>query len=323
LIWIKGKQRSFIYARVMQSISSSAARAACPSAQPGVSISAVARALFLLTKPRLASFSVLSGMAGYAVVRGGSGWWHACLVFFGIALSAGGALSLNQWWERKTDALMRRTAGRPLPRGQVSPGLALAWSLGLSAGGVASLGWLANGAAASLALATIMIYGLVYTPLKRRTRWATEIGSVSGALPPLLGAAAAGEPWSRSAWVLAAVILFWQMPHFFAVGWMYREDYRAAGFPLLPAIDPGGARTAAWSFAHSFLLCGVSVASWASGWAGPVFGVAAVIGGAAMLWASWRFWRRAESRDREGRRLFFTTILYLPPVMAALVLDCI
>ena len=261
-------------------------------------------------------------MAGYAVVKGGWGWWHATLVFAGIALSAGGALSLNQWWERKTDAMMRRTAGRPLPQGRVSPGLALAWSLCLSAGGVVSLHGFANGAAASLALATIVIYGLVYTPLKRRTRWATEIGSLSGALPPLLGAAAAGDPWSRPAWVLAAVILFWQMPHFFAVGWMYREDYRAAGFPLLPAVDGSGEATAKWSLAHSVMLCAVSVASWALGLAGPVFGVASAIGGTAMLWASWRFWRRAGDRDREGRRLFFTTILYLPPVMVALVVDC-
>jgi protoheme IX farnesyltransferase len=261
-------------------------------------------------------------MAGYAVVKGGWGWLHAILIFTGIALSAGGALSLNQWWERKTDAMMRRTAGRPLPQRHVSPRLALAWSLGLSAGGVVSLHAFANGIAASLALATIVIYGLVYTPLKRRTRWATEIGSLSGALPPLLGAAAAGELWSRPAWVLAAVILFWQMPHFFAVGWMYREDYRAAGFPLLPAVDRSGGATAAWSLLHSVLLCAVSVAAWALEWCGPVFGVAAVIGGAAMLWSSWRFWSRVDTRNREGRRLFFTTILYLPPVMAALVVDC-
>ena len=307
----------------MQSLSSPAARAVSPSADQGASVACVARALFLLTKPRLASFSVLSGMAGYAVVKGGSGWWHAALVFVGVALSAGGALSLNQWWERKTDAMMRRTAGRPLPQGHVSPRLALGWSLGLGAGGVVSLLAFANGAAASLALATIVVYGLVYTPLKRRTRWATEIGSISGALPPLLGAAAAGDAWSRPAWVLATVILFWQMPHFFAVGWMYREDYRAAGFPLLPAVDRSGGATAAWSMAHSVLLCAASVAAWAFGWAGPVFGVAAAVGGAAMLWSSWRFWSRVETRNREGRRLFFTTILYLPPVMAALVSDCL
>ena len=285
------------------------------------SAAALAKALFLLTKPRLASFSILSGMAGYAVAGPGRGWLHAGVAFTGIALSAGGALSLNQWWERKTDALMRRTAERPLPRGEVGAPVALAWSAALGGAGVGVLLVGASPAAAGLAAATIGIYGLVYTPLKRRTRWATEIGSVSGALPPLLGAAAAGDAWAAPAWVLATVVLFWQMPHFFAVGWMYREDYRAAGFPLLPAVDADGARTAAWSLAHSSLLCAASLAAWGLGWTGPIFGVAAAVGGAAMLRASWRFLRNAEGRDREGRRLFFTTIAYLPPVMAALVLD--
>ncbi len=281
-----------------------------------------ARALFLLTKPRLASFSVLSGMAGYAVAGPGRGWIKTGVVLAGIAAAAGGALSLNQWWERRTDALMRRTAARPLPGGAIGAAAALAWSLALSVTGVGGLALSGGGVPAALALATIVIYGLIYTPLKRRTRWATEIGAVSGALPPLIGAAAAGEPGAIEAWVLAGVILFWQMPHFFAVGWMYRDDYLAAGFPLLPAVDADGWRTAAWSMAYSVLLCGASLLPWALGWTGAIYGTAALAGGAAMIWASWRFWRRAgKARDREARRLFFTTIAYLPPVMAALVLD--
>jgi protoheme IX farnesyltransferase len=239
----------------------------------------------------------------------------------GIALSAGGALSLNQWWERKTDALMRRTAERPLPRGDISPAGALVWSLALGIGGVAWLACATTLLAAALATATIVIYGLIYTPLKRRTRWATEIGSLSGALPPLLGAAAAGDAMAPSAWVLAVVILLWQMPHFFAIGWMYRDDYRAAGFPLLPAVDSNGTRTAAWSLAYSLVLASASLAPWVLGWVGPVYGVVSTIGAATMVWTSWRFLVRRDQRDREGRRLFFTTILYLPPVMAALVID--
>jgi heme o synthase len=220
----------------MDSLSSSPAATGWSRVATRGSAASLAKALFLLTKPRLASFSILSGMAGYAVAGPGRGWSHAGVAFTGIALSAGGALSLNQWWERKTDALMRRTAGRPLPRGEVGASVALAWSVALSGAGVGVLLVGAGPAAAGLAAATIGIYGLVYTPLKRRTRWATEIGSVSGALPPLLGAAAAGHAWAAPAWVLATVVLFWQMPHFFAVGWMYRDDYRAAGFPLLPAV---------------------------------------------------------------------------------------
>lgn len=281
-----------------------------------------AKTLLALTKPRLAMFSIMSGLAGYAVARPpGGDWARLGAASAGIAMAAGGALSLNQWWERRTDALMRRTAGRPLPRGEIGASGALAWSLSLSLGGVGLLAVLTTPLAALIAATIIVLYGLVYTPLKRRTRWATEIGSLSGALPPVLGAAAAGDAGSTAAWLLAGVILFWQMPHFFAVGWMYREDYRAAGFPLLPAIDPNGARTAAWSLAHSLLLGVASLAPWALGWVGPTYGVVAALGAAAMVRASWRFLVCADERDANGRRLFFTTILYLPPVMAALVMD--
>lgn len=288
----------------------------------GASLRGRAKTLLALTKPRLAVFSILSGLAGYAVAYPASGdGARLGAAFAGIALAAGGALSFNQWWERKTDALMRRTAGRPLPRGEIGAAGALAWSLTLSLGGVGLLAAWTTPPAALIAATIIVLYGLVYTPLKRRTRWATEIGSLSGALPPVLGAAAAGDAGSTAAWVLAGVILFWQMPHFFAVGWMYREDYRAAGFPLLPAIDPDGARTAAWSLAHSLLLAAASLAPWALGVVGPIYGVVAALGAAMMVRASWRFLVRPGERDANGRRLFFATIVYLPPVMTALVVD--
>lgn len=303
--------------------------AATPSASAAMSAHADrptargrAKVLLALTKPRLATFSILSGLAGYAVAHPPAGdGGRLAAAAAGIALAAGGALSLNQWWERKTDAMMRRTSGRPLPRGEIGSAGALAWSLALSLGGAGLLAVRTTPTAALIAAAIIVLYGLIYTPLKRRTRWATEIGSLSGALPPVLGAAAAGDTGSMAAWVLAAVILFWQMPHFFAVGWMYRDDYRAAGFPLLPAIDASGVRTAAWSLGHSLLLALASIAPWALGWLGPVYGVVASLGAAAMVRASWRFLTRADERDANGRRLFFTTILYLPTVMVALVVD--
>jgi len=205
---------------------------------------ASAAAVFALTKPRLATMSVLTTMAAYATARPMAGPTVATLV--GTSLAAAGALSLNQWWERQSDACMERTRGRPLPMRNISPGAALAWSVAFSVSGVALLAWQVNLAGATLATATILVYGVVYTPLKRRTRWATEIGSISGALPALLGNAAAGNLGSRPGLVLAAVLLFWQMPHFFAIGWRHRLDYRAAGFPLLPAVDVSGARTATW-----------------------------------------------------------------------------
>ncbi len=277
--------------------------------------------LLELTKPRLACFSILSGMAGYAVATAEGGWPRVLAAFVGISLAAGGALSLNQWWERDTDALMRRTAKRPLPSGRISATGALAWTLALSLGGVGWLAWTTDLLAAALAAAIIVMYGLVYTPLKRRSRWATEVGSLSGALPPILGAAAAGNVQAVGAWILAGIILFWQMPHFFAIGWMYRVDYRAARFPLLPATDGRGQRTAAWSFGYTLALVLVSLVPAFLGVTGPVYGVVATGGAVAMLVTSLRFLCDAPDRDRRARHLFLATLVYLPPVMAGLVID--
>lgn len=289
-----------------------------PVVSPIVRASHLAFALLELTKPRLAFFSILTGVVGYVVADAGGGWLRASLGILGISLAAGGTLAFNQWWERETDRWMRRTAGRPLPRREIAPRTALAWSLGLSLSGVAVLAVGTTRMAAMIAVIISVLYGWIYTPLKRRTRWATEIGSLSGALPPLLGAAAAGDLSARPAWALTAAILLWQMPHFFAIGWMHRDDYRAAGFPLLPAVDPTGTRTAAWSLIYALLLVGVSVLPWMLGWVGPVYGGAATLGALALVVASARFLMDRQARDLRSRQLFFTTLAYLPVVMAAL-----
>lgn len=277
-----------------------------------------ARAYFELTKPRLAAMSVLSAMAAYATARPGSGPLMATLV--GTSLAAGGALSLNQWWERRTDALMRRTCGRPLPQRLVTAQSALVFSIALSVAGVGLLAAAVNVTAALFALATILIYGVVYTPMKRRTRWATEVGSISGALPALLGSAAAGDVTSRPGLVLTAVLLCWQMPHFFAIGWRHRADYRAAGLPLLPVVDATGQRTASWSFGYAAILLIVSVVPWALGWLGACYGITAALAGGAFLGYAGHFCR-ASDRDGAARSLFLASILYLPLVMSALVID--
>ncbi|HEY0968790.1 MAG TPA: heme o synthase [Opitutaceae bacterium] len=281
----------------------------------------LASTLLALTKPRLALFSIFSGMAGYAVTAKDAGAAEAVVVLAGLALSAGGALSFNQWWERDTDRRMRRTARRPLPRGAISVGAALTWSLALSGAGVGLFLGRGLPVAAVLATATIVIYGLVYTPLKRRTRWATEVGSISGALPPLIGAASAGDPGAGPAWLLAGILLLWQMPHFFAIGWMYRDDYRAAGFPLRPAVDPTGADTARWSLLYTLVLFVGSLAPWMLGRVGAIYGATALLGGLGLLATAVRFLASAGMRDRRARDLFLASILYLPPVMAALVAD--
>lgn len=278
-------------------------------------------ALIALTKPQLAFMSVLTAMVAYGAARPAAGSALATLI--GTSLAAAGALSFNQWRERRADAQMLRTRGRPLPQARVNPTVALAWSLTLSLAGLSLLAALVNLPAAGIAALTILLYGLVYTPLKRRTRWATELGAVSGALPPLLGNAAAGNLWSAPGVALAAVLLFWQMPHFFAIGWRHRADYRAAGFKLLPAVDATGRRTASWSLLYSALLLPVSLAPWALGHLGAFYGVPTALAGCLFLGCAWQFAVAADDRDPAARRLFFASILYLPLVLGALALDCL
>lgn len=238
----------------------------------------------------------------------------------GTSLSACGALSLNQWWERRTDAVMQRTWDRPLPRALLTPNEALSWSLTLSIVGVGLLATGVNLVSALLAAATILIYGVVYTPLKRRTRWATEVGSISGALPALLGSAAAGDIGARPGLTLFGILLCWQMPHFFAIGWRHRFDYQLAGFPLRPAGDPTGARTAAWAFGYTAVLFGVSLAPWILGWLGAFYGVMTTIGGGWFVVIAWQF-ARTDDRNAAAKRLFLASIVYLPAIMIALIID--
>lgn len=275
-------------------------------------------AAFDLAKPRLAAMSVLTTLVAYATARPAAGSLLPTIA--GTTLAAAGALSFNQWWERRADSVMERTRGRPLPRAMLSPSTALAWSLSWSIGGVAVLAPAVNAAAALIAVATIIIYGLIYTPLKRRTRWATEIGAISGALPALLGNAAAGDLGARPGLVLTAILLLWQMPHFFAIGWKHRSDYRTAGFPLLPATDLTGERTAQWSFGYTLVLVAGSLVPWALGWLGAVYGVTATLAG---LWLARRAWdfMRATDRDAAARRLFLGTLIYLPLVMAGMIIE--
>ncbi len=263
--------------------------------------------------------SVLTALVAYGAARPEPGTALATVI--GTSLAAAGALSLNQWWERRADAVMRRTRGRPLPQAQIPADAALGWSLALSVGGLGVLAELVNLPAAVIAALTILLYGVVYTPLKRHTRWATEIGAISGALPPLLGNAAAGDLWAAPGTALAAVLLCWQMPHFFAIGWRHRADYRAAGFRLLPAVDPTGTRTAAWSLGYAAALLPVSLAPWALGHLGAIYGVTAAVAGAAFLSCAWRFLRDTAQRDPAARRLFFASIIYLPVVIVALAMD--
>ena len=286
---------------------------ALESSDAGVNVGSSARAFIELTKPRLSFFSILTAMATYGAASNQLGLQHALTTLIGVSLCAGGALSLNQWWERDLDSLMSRTRNRPLPKRRIPPGQALAFSLALSITGLCILALFISELAAFYAAATILIYGLVYTPLKKRTRWATEIGAISGALPPLIGSAAADVPSSPIGISLFLIILVWQMPHFHAIGWRFREDYQAAGFPLLAAIDDSGKRVAAWTFGYSILLLVLPVALYALDWVGLALLLVSLVAGADLCWSSFRF--RKTLSDQHAHRLFISTIRYLPVVL--------
>lgn len=279
---------------------------------------ATARALFALTKPRLAFFTILTALATYVATVVDQSVLHALITLFGISCSAGGALSLNQWLERELDARMSRTQQRPLPARQVSPRLAIYFSCTLSLIGILSLGTLISPLAAAFALATILIYGFVYTPLKRRTRWATEVGALSGALPPLIGTAATGNPTAPIGIALFLIILVWQMPHFYAIGWRFRDDYRNAGFRLLSTNDHDGRKTARWTLGYSIALLALPFALYYVDIVTLPLLIASTLAGSDLTLASLRFYRNKS--EQSSKRLFFSTIRYLP---IALVGACI
>jgi protoheme IX farnesyltransferase len=273
-----------------------------------------------LTKPRLNFLVVLTSAAGfYLGAPAGASLMAMVQAVAGTALVAGGAAVLNQVSERDTDALMRRTRLRPLPDGRVTPGEARVFGAVLAAGGVALLAFAENVFAALLAVATLVIYLVVYTPMKRRTPAATLVGAVPGALPPLIGWTAAYGTPSLGGWTLFAIVFLWQVPHFMAIAWMYRDDYRSAGFPMLPVIEPDGQRTGAQALLFSLLLLPASLTPTLTGVAGWTYFWLALILGVAMIALSGVFaLRRTES---SARRLFFGSIIYLPLIWTAMVLN--
>jgi protoheme IX farnesyltransferase len=264
-----------------------------------------------LAKPRLNLLVVASTAAGYVMAGGGAARTAAILwTVVGTGLVAGGASAFNQLIERETDAMMRRTRLRPLPDGRMVPQEAFAWATLLSLGGLLILAAGVNVLAAGVALATLVSYAAVYTPLKRRTSFATVIGAIPGALPPVIGWAAATNELSQGAWVLFGILFLWQLPHFLAIAWMYREDYARAGFPMLPVIEPDGRSTARQALVYAAALLPLALAPTLVGIAGDVYFAGALVLTLAFLATAARF---AVTRGvRDARRLFFSSILYLP-----------
>ena len=264
-----------------------------------------------LAKPRLNVLVVASSLAGY-VMGGGdmSNAMRVVLTVVGTALVAGGASAFNQVMEREPDGLMRRTRLRPVPDGRLQPAESLVFATVLSVAGLLLLAVGVNASSAGVALVTLLTYALIYTPLKRRSSFATVVGAIPGALPPVIGWAAARGGLSEGGWVLFAIVFLWQMPHFLAIAWIYREDYARAGFPLLPVIEPDGKSTARQAVFYCAALLPVSLAPTLVGMASTAYFVGALVLGVMFMAVTLKFARTRALTD--ARRLFFSSIIYLP-----------
>ncbi len=270
-----------------------------------------------LVKARLTSLVLVTTLAGfYLGWTGPMDFLRLFNAMFGTALVAAGAGALNQLIERGPDALMHRTRERPLPAGRMKPDTALLVGFGLVAGGLLSLFFLVNALSSVLAALTMASYVFVYTPLKRVTSLNTLVGAVPGALPPVIGWAAARGTVGVEAGALFAILFCWQMPHFLAIAWMYREDYARGGFVMLTHEDEHGAATGRQAVNYSFALLLVSLTPSLLGMAGREYFLGAFLLGAGMVCCAARM-QLSPSRT-QARQLFFASILYLPLLLALL-----
>jgi protoheme IX farnesyltransferase len=273
-----------------------------------------------LTKPRIIVMVVLTTLAGFYLGADRSFVFplviHAVL---GTALVVGSANSLNQLRERDADAMMKRTQGRPLPSGRMGPGEALVSGVGMGVAGLFYL-WLAvNGIAAVMALIAWLNYVFIYTPLKKKTSLSTLVGAISGALPPVIGWVAVRGALTVEAVALFAILFFWQLPHFLAIAWIYREDYARAGFPMLPVRDPEGIRTGRQIVVYGLALIPVCLMPTLLGLAGGVYFFGALILALLFLLFGVRVAFRRSTLC--ARQLFLASLAFLPCLLALMILD--
>jgi protoheme IX farnesyltransferase len=273
-----------------------------------------------LLKPRLTTLVLMTTLVGFHLGYPGPMNYLLMLhTLLGTALVAGGAAALNQLLEREYDAKMRRTAGRPLPSGRLQPRTVLIYGTTLATAGLIYLALAVNLLTGALGAVTMVGYLFVYTPLKRVTWLNTAVGAIPGALPPLMGWTAARGEVTLEGWSLFAILCFWQLPHFLAIAWMYREDYAKAGFVMLPMVDPDGHRTGRQAVSYTLGLLPVSLFPYLLKMAGQVYLFGALALGAVFLVCAVQFSRRLTLAG--ARRLFLVSILYLPLLLSLLVLD--
>jgi protoheme IX farnesyltransferase len=273
-----------------------------------------------LTKPRISLLVVLTTLVGYVLASPASvALPGLAATLLGTGLVAAGASVLNMLLERDVDARMHRTRSRPLPAGRLRPAEALAFGSALSVAGLTLLLWHSGTLAAAVAALTWASYVLLYTPLKRATSLCTIVGAVPGALPPVIGWAASRGSLEPGAFLLFAILFLWQIPHFLAIAWIYREDYARGGLPVLPVLDPAGRLTGRQAVANSIGLTLVSLAPAAAGLAGQVYPLVALGLGLGLTAAATRAALRRT--PAAARALFLTSLAYLPLLCAALLLD--
>ncbi len=278
-----------------------------------------------LTKPRITGFILMSTAIGFlfGVHPHGTpapGMWmllfHALI---GTGLMASGTAALNQWYERIADGQMKRTKDRPIPSGRVSAANGLIFGVALSAAGFVEL-WLgANLLSGLLGAFTVVTYLGLYTPLKSRSPISTTVGAIPGAMPPLIGFAAAAGTLTIDAWILYAILFLWQFPHFYAIAWMYREDYARGGIRMLPVVEPDGESTARRMVGFALVLVPVSLLPRFTGMAGSIYFAGAILLGATFTFAAMRVW--LDRSVTRARNVLLASVVYLPVLYGLLAID--
>ena len=285
-----------------------------------LTLSSRAGAYIALTKPDVSLLVIMTTAAGYYMaVRGPVNWLNLMHTVFATALIAAGTAALNHYAERESDRYMRRTASRPLPSGVLEPAQALSFGVALAMAGAVDLyvvgGWMAS----ALGIATSLSYLLAYTPLKKKTVWATFVGAFPGAIPPMIGWVAASGSLGRGAWLLFAILFLWQFPHFHAIAWIYREDYARAGILMLPVVDREGKRTFRQIILYAAALLAVSLLPTVMGLAGIRYFFGAMVVSTALLQVC--LWAATSKTNTRAKWLMHATVLHIPLLLGLMAYD--
>jgi heme o synthase len=285
-----------------------------------IALGSRANAYVALTKPDVSFLVLITTAAGYYMgARGPLEWVRLVQTVFATMLIAAGTAALNHYIERESDRQMRRTASRPLPSGVLQPREALWFGVLLSIVGALALYFVAGLLAAALGIATCLSYLLGYTPLKKRTVWATFVGAFPGAIPPMIGWAAATGSLDRGAWLLFGILFVWQFPHFYAIAWMYREDYARAGILMLPVVDKQGTRTFRQIIFTAAVLVGISLLPSVVGLAGVRYFFGALVVSVALLQVC--LWAASSKTNARAKLLMHATVLHIPALLGLMVYD--